>query len=53
MCADRRDLRQVTREIRQDWDLGPSRPHEAGDAGDRSNFSHDEDLDPRPGAVQV
>jgi hypothetical protein len=53
MCADRRDLRQVTREIRQDWDLGPSRPREAGDAGDRSSFSHDEDLDPRPGAVQV
>jgi hypothetical protein len=53
MCADRRDLRQVPREIRPDWDLGMSRLREAGEVGDRSSFSQDEDLDPSPRAVQV
>ncbi len=42
----RHDLREVTREIRTDWD--PSAPglREAWEAGDRSAFFHDEDLDP-------
>jgi peroxiredoxin len=41
-----RDLREATREIRPDWD--PSAPglREAWEAGDRSSFFHDVDLDP-------
>jgi peroxiredoxin len=42
----RRDLREVTREIRPDWDLSKPGLREAWDAGDRSSFFHDEDLDP-------
>jgi peroxiredoxin len=42
----RRDLREVTREIRPDWDPNTPGLREAWDAGDRSNFFHDEDLDP-------
>src|SRR3954468_24141794 len=34
----RRDLREVTREIRPDWDLGVPRLREAWDAGDFSPF---------------
>jgi peroxiredoxin len=34
----RRDLRDVTREIRPDWDLGAPGLREAWDAGDRSGF---------------
>jgi peroxiredoxin len=33
-----RDLREVTREIRADWDLGAPGLREAWDAGDRSRF---------------
>jgi len=42
----RRDLREVTRDIRPDWDLGAPGFREAWDAGDRSQFFHDEDADP-------
>ena len=42
----RRDLREVTREIRADWDLGAPGLREAWDAGDRSSFYDDEDLEP-------
>ena len=42
----RRDLREVTREIRPDWDLSAPGLHAAWDAGDRSAFFHDQDLDP-------
>jgi peroxiredoxin len=42
----RRDLREVTREIRPDWDLGVPALREEWEAGDRSHFFHDEDLDP-------
>jgi peroxiredoxin len=42
----RRDLREVTREIRPDWDLSTPGLREAWEAGDRSSFFHDEDLDP-------
>jgi len=42
----RRDLRAVTREIRPDWDLAAPGLHQAWDAGDRSSFFNDEDLDP-------
>jgi peroxiredoxin len=42
-----RDLREATREIRPDWDLSASGLREAWDAGDRSRFYLDEDLDPR------
>ena len=41
-----RDLRAATREIRPDWDLSASGLREAWDAGDRSRFYRDEDLDP-------
>ena len=41
-----RDLREATREIRPDWDLSASGLREAWDAGDRSRFYLDEDLDP-------
>jgi peroxiredoxin len=41
----RRDLRDVTREIRPDWDITRPGMREAWDAGDRSDFFHDEDLD--------
>jgi len=42
----RRDLREATREICPDWD--PSAPglRAAWEAGDRSAFFHDQDLDP-------
>jgi hypothetical protein len=42
----RRDLREVTREIRPDWDLSTPGLREAWEAGDRSSFFHGEDLDP-------
>lgn len=41
-----RDLRAATREIRPDWDLSASGLREAWDAGDRSRFYRDKDLDP-------
>ena len=41
-----RDLREATREIRPDWDLSASGLREAWDAGDRSRFYPDKDLDP-------
>ncbi len=42
----RRDLRAVTREIRPDWDPQVPGLRQAWEAGDRSSFFHDEDLDP-------
>jgi peroxiredoxin len=42
----RRDLRDVMREIRPDWDLGAPGLREAWEAGDRSSFFHDVDLEP-------
>jgi len=42
----RRDLREVTREIRPDWDLAAPGLREAWQTGDRSAFYPDEDLDP-------
>jgi peroxiredoxin len=42
----RRDLREVTREIRPDWDLAAPGLREAWQAGERSAFYPDEDLDP-------
>jgi peroxiredoxin len=41
-----RDLREATREIRADWDLGAPGLREAWEAGDRSSFFEDVDLDP-------
>ncbi len=41
----RHDLRQVTREIRPDWDPSTPALRAAWEAGDRSAFFHDEDLD--------
>ncbi len=41
-----RDLRDATREIRSDWDLGTPGLREAWEAGDRSMFFEDVDLDP-------
>ena len=41
-----RDLRGATREVRPDWDLGASGLRAAWEAGDRSRFFHDVDLDP-------
>jgi peroxiredoxin len=41
----RRDLREVTRESRPDWDITVPGMREAWDAGDKSRF-HDEDPDP-------
>jgi len=41
-----RDLREATREIRPDWDLSASGLREAWDAGDRSRFYRDADVDP-------
>jgi len=41
-----RDLRDATREIRPDWDLGTPGLRQAWEAGDRSRFFHDVDLDP-------
>ena len=40
----RRDLREVTREIRPDWDLSSPGLREEWAAGDRSRFFHDVDL---------
>jgi len=42
----RRDLREVTSEIRPDWDLAAPGLREAWQMGDRSAFYPDEDLDP-------
>jgi hypothetical protein len=36
----------VTREIRPDWDPQVPGLRQAWEAGDRSRFYHDEDLDP-------
>jgi peroxiredoxin len=47
----RRDLREVTREIRPDWDLAAPGLREAWHTGDRSAFYPDEDLDPSLRAV--
>ncbi len=41
-----RDLREATRETRPDWDLGAAGLRAAWEAGDRSRFYPDEDLDP-------
>jgi hypothetical protein len=41
-----RDLREVTREVRPDWDLGASGLRGAWQAGDRLRFFEDVDLDP-------
>jgi hypothetical protein len=43
----RRDLRAVTREIRPDWDLSAPGLREEWEAGDKTRFFYDEDLDPR------
>lgn len=42
----RRDLRQVLQDVRADWDLAAPGLRDAWDAGDRSRFFHDEDLEP-------
>ncbi len=42
----RRNLREVTREIRPDWDLAAPGLREAWQTGERSAFYDDEDLDP-------
>jgi peroxiredoxin len=42
----RHDLREVSREIRPDWDLSAPGLRDAWEAGDRSSFFHDVDLDP-------
>ena len=42
----RRDLRDATREIRPDWDINTAAQRAAWEAGDRSGFFHDVDLDP-------
>jgi peroxiredoxin len=47
----RRDLREATREIRADWDISKPELREAWEAGDRSSFFDDEDLDPKLMAV--
>ena len=44
------DLREATREIRPDWDLSASGLRKAWDAGDRSRFYRDADVDPSPRA---
>jgi peroxiredoxin len=41
-----RDLREATREVRPDWDLGASGLRRAWQAGDRWRFFDDVDLDP-------
>ncbi|MGD1050063.1 MAG: redoxin domain-containing protein [Solirubrobacteraceae bacterium] len=41
-----RDLREATSEIRPDWDLGTPGLREAWEAGDRTMFFEDVDLDP-------
>ena len=43
----RRDLRDVTRQIRPDWDLAAPGLRDEWEAGDRTRFFHDVDLDPR------
>ncbi len=43
----RRDLREVTRRIRPDWDLSAPGLREEWEAGDKTRFFYDEDLDPR------
>ena len=43
----RRDLREVTRQIRPDWDLSAPGLRVAWDAGDRSMFHPDEVLQAR------
>jgi hypothetical protein len=48
----RQDLRQVTREIRLDWDINTPEQRAAWDAGDRSGFFHDVDLDPNLRAAE-
>jgi peroxiredoxin len=42
----RRDLREATREIRQDWDPAAPGLREAWEAGDHSSFFSEEELDP-------
>jgi peroxiredoxin len=47
----RRDLREATREIRPDWDLGAPGLREAWEADDHSRFYPGEDRDPPMSAV--
>jgi peroxiredoxin len=47
-----RDLREATREVRPDWDLGASGLRTAWQAGDRWRFFDDIDLDPSLREVQ-
>ena len=47
-----RDLREATREVRPDWNLGVSGLRAAWEAGDRGSFFHDVDLDPSLRAAQ-
>jgi peroxiredoxin len=42
----RRDLREATREIRSDWDLGAPGLRAAWEAGEQSSFFHDQSVDP-------
>jgi peroxiredoxin len=49
----RRDLREVTRQIRPDWDPTVPGLREAWEAGDRTDFFYDEDLDPRSNTHRV
>jgi peroxiredoxin len=48
----RRDLRQVTRQIRPDWDLSTPGLRAAWDAGDHSSFYPDPDVYPVPDRLQ-
>ncbi|MGZ4178980.1 MAG: redoxin domain-containing protein, partial [Solirubrobacteraceae bacterium] len=45
------DLRDATREIRADWDLGTPGLRSAWEAGDRSRFYGDHTMDPSPQAA--
>jgi peroxiredoxin len=47
-----RDLREATREVRPDWDLGASGLRASWQAGDRWRFFQDVDLDPSLREVQ-
>ena len=47
-----RDLREATREVRPDWNLGVSGLRAAWEADDRGSFFHNVDLDPSLRAAQ-
>ncbi len=49
----RRDLREATREVRPDWDITAPGFREEWEAGDRTRFFHDVDLDPRLNSRQT